>query len=352
MNYKRILLTAGILFAGLIIGSRLLGTPEEPIPVNISDFGVCYQTAPYNNEILLLGGDGIRAVSTSGNTSWTISERSNNPYMHIAGSYILLADLNGKTLSVYRGSAHLYTIKTGNTIKTAKVSSDGSSAVLTEEIGFKGLVTVYGSNGGEIYKWYSGEGYILDIALSAKVLAVSQMLSNNDAASSSIFIIDIESGHTPASLTRDDEIISALKFSNGGRLIAVSTKEMLGIEKDGTVKFTISFGGRSLSTFNIDNDNNMVVALTGAQNNIRLEMYNRDGRKRGECQINNDVRNISVSGDYILVNELRDVLKISPSGRRTEIHTANHDIKSLTLWKNHNYVWIMGSSQANIIKLK
>jgi len=355
INLKRtiisIVVIVGIFIAGRIIFDRSF--PHLVLQGGNLDLGsAAHQTFGYNNMALLVRNDGLAVINRRGEMSGSINERFSFPFADINDNYILHAGRWSNTAAVYRRLREVYRIGTDENIMLGRVNRNGYSVIATEAMGFNGLVTVYNRRGAPVYRWFVGDGHIvdIDIAPNDNTIAIAKISADGAAISSVISFVDISQDEEVATIRREHSMISSISFNRDGTLVAISDTELLGFNRNGLIRYEVNFNGRNLLTFNKDSENCIVLAFEAGRGNTTLEFFNRDGRPRGSYQTQGRLRNITVSGDVILANRLRTVMKITPNGRSQELITVPHDIVSLQIMDDRRHALVVGGSQANVIR--
>lgn len=330
---------------GFTVGSVAVHVDIEP--------GTSYQTLSYDNEILLVSGEGVCAYNTSGQEVWRIRTANTGPFIDTEGKYLLIGETAGKSFAVYSGGKELRTCKPENNLISAKLNKNGYTVLLCEEAGYKGKAVVQNLKGTEIFKWFSGEGYVTDAALSDdnRYIAVAQLMTNKEKVYSRMIFFDIEKNEQIAMAEREDCIIAEVRYSGGG-WISVSDTELLGFTKAGKLKYEVGFQGRIVSDFDIENPNNLVFAFINSQNNTVLEMYDKNGKMRGNYETSGELKNLTVKGEVILCSQLRNLMYFDPSGRLRKTESISHDMKNVQLFSDRKHVLVMGGTAANILKIR
>ena len=257
-NKKRIAVVA-IIFVAILV--MVFSNPEVYDFLNKAgsvqlDFqaGMKYDSVVYGKDMLIINNEGITAIDDKGRQQWNIVCGATDPAVMVRGDIIMLADLNGKTAYAFEMDKQILKIQTENEILGAKVNKNGYIALSSVELGYKGLVTLYDKKGDIAYKWHSGSGYIGDIDISEKNhIAVSQIITDGEAAHSKILLIDPDSKEEPKIIADIDGIVMKLKFTNNKRLVAVSEKGFYGLKLSGKRLFEQSFDGKSPKFFNVEN---------------------------------------------------------------------------------------------------
>ena len=315
--------------------------------------GIEYEVMTYGDDMLLVNNEGIRAVDDRGENAWTVVFSMTSPMTVVKNEYIMVADVNGTMVNVYEGEKLLFKVKMPNEILTARINEDGYVAVATDELGYKGVVTVFDNNGKETFKWHSGSGYIGDVALSGDgILAVSQLMTDRSSVYTRVMRIDTEKENDVKCVGEVDGIVLKVRFNGNDELLAVSQKGMFCYDEKGAKRFAVDFKGRIPVDCNIENDDNMVFAFDGGLNNTVLESYSENGKLRGKYEADSKIRTFDVNGEYILFSTMGTARRISPEGKLEGEMTTTVDAKDMKIFSDRDEFLLMGGSSAEILKIK
>ncbi len=315
--------------------------------------GVEYDMSTYGKVMLLVNNEGIYAVDERGREAWSSVAPTTSPYVSVNGNYIMLADINGKSLKTYKKEKTIAEIETENEIFCAKLNKNGYVAVATDEIGYKGMVTLYDKNGKELFKWHSGTGYIGDIEISPKNnIAVAQIATDKDKLYTRIIEIKPKDSEEPECLAEIEGIVMKLKYRDNGSLIAVSDNALYGFKASGKQRFKVDYQGRSLVDFNVENERNMVLAFDNGLNNTLLESYSSSGEKRGTFDGKSEIHTLDVNGECIVASRHDGIFKITPSGEVKKDIKANNDVKDIKIFSSRDNIISLGVNTAEIIEIK
>jgi len=354
-NFKRIIISvlilAVIFAAGWVAFDIFL--PRQVLSGESLEIGrVTHQTFGHNNMSLLAANDGLFLVNRRGEIVWRVNERFTAPFMSVNGDYILHSGRNEREFVIYRNRRETVRSETGDNIILGVVNRNGYAAIVTETPLANGLVTVYNRSGNEIYRLRVGDGHITDIDISPnnQILAVSKISAGGAAIYSTVTFIDISRNEEISVVRRENSMIVAVQYNRDGSSVALSDTEMIGFSGNGQIRFSVDFDGRTLSTFNFDSENCLVLAFQTGRGNTTLEFYNRDGRLRGSYAAQGRIRNITVSGDVVLASRLRTVLRFTPAGRVEELVTVSHDIVDLQIMGDRRYALVVGGANSRVIR--
>ncbi len=315
--------------------------------------GVDYDTVVYGNEMLLVNHEGISALNRNGAEMWNIVCSATTPMVETSGDYIMLADMNGKSVNLYHKDSLMTQIRTENEIISAKVNKNGYVAVATDELGYKGMVTVFDKGGNAVFKWHSGAGYIGDLDISDKnVIAVSQLMTDKDKIYSRIVTLNVKSGEETICSETVDGIAMKVKYRDNSEFTVVSDSEACGFKKNGRLKFKIDFKGRKLSGYEVENEHNMVFAFVSGLNTTILESYSAKGDLRGSYESHSTIETFDVSGEYIIAATTGNVVRINPKGEVKYEVAISHDIQKVGILPGRNKFIAIGDGVAKLINLR
>ncbi len=314
--------------------------------------GMEYDTVSYGNDILLINHEGILAVNRTGHELWRIVCASTSPVVAVEGKYIMIADMNGRDISVYKEDKLISQIKTEKEILSAKMNKNGYVAVATADLGYKGMATVYNKNGTEIFKWHSGAGYIggMDISADNKI-ALAQIMTDKDKVYSKIIRINTKKDGETETVAETEGIAMELTFRDNGTFSVVTDNGVCGFKKNGKAAYSISFGGRTAESYNIDNEHNMVFSFDNGRNGTMLESYSAKGELRGSYDAEDEIRSFDVSGECIAIGTAYRLIRITPVGKLKGEWKISHDVRKIKIFGSRDSVIVIGGDSADLMKI-
>ncbi len=349
------LVLLGVLLALILFVNLLLIPSRRPKTLDMGfEAGGEYTIRPFMSHALMYNRRQLREVTVSGKTVWETEISMSHPVMETADEYILLADLSGNNASaLYKQGKKVMDYQFGDDIITAKVNPKGMAAFATATVGYKGKVVVYDKKGKERFSWNSGEGYILDIALddSGRYLAVAQLSGEGTEVNSKLQMIDLNRKKVVATAERSGTAISEIRFSKE-RLLTVSDSELCGFKTNGKLLFSVAFGGRNPSKYDISSDEVLAFVTTDNRGNAVLELYNTRGKLKGKYRADSTINNLSVFDHTVVIARQREVLSINPRGKLKKTTAAEFDIKSLGLFGDGHTVLAAGNTLAYIARVR
>ncbi len=359
INALRLGLLAAVLaiLLGLFINLVVLpNTAYRPYSGIEFDTGGDYEQIAFGDDLLLLNKNGIKLIDNKGGYIWEESMTLTNPTVDIAGKYALLADLEGNcSLNLYNlKGKKLVTYPINTEILSAKVNKSGKAAAAVTAEGYKGAAVVFDRKGNEIFRWNSGEGYIIDLDISSdgKSIAVAQMMSDGAETYSKIHVINISSGNESGSYVCEGSLVASVTFDDSGRIIAVAQNKVYGLNKKGAEKFVIDLAGKSAERYDVTGGERMLFLCRDNRGGTVLEIYNKNGKQTGVFNGCDDIKRIACTGDTIVVSNSRSVMRVSGCGRLRRTTEIEHDIMSVGVYGNGRNALALGGNCADIVRIR
>ncbi len=305
-------------------------------------------------EILLYNNQRMKALNPKGEIVWETRISMSSPIIEDSGKYILAADLGGNhAAALYQRGELLREYQLGKDIISAKVNDKGTAAFAIAADGYKGSVVVIDKKGKELFRWNSGDGYIMDLDLSddGHYLAVAQLSSAGTKADAKIQFVDLYKKEVVKVAERPGSVIGEVRFF-GNRLITVSDSELCGFSGSGRLLYSVSFAGKRPGKYDISGDDLLAFVTYDNLGNTVLELYNTRGRLKGKFLAESPISIMAVHGDTVVIAKQRDVLRISSGGKKRKQMTCEHDIQALGVFGNQKTVLAAGSTEADVLWMR
>lgn len=309
--------------------------------------GVSYRLESYKNDILLINNEELIAVKKSGETDFSYATSLTEPGISVNGDYILITDLGGTSSFLYKKNKLIKKITMKNNILAAKVNKKGYSVIATEEVGYKGMFTVFTPGGREIFKWHSGSGYIADVDISAKnKIIASQISVNKDNVSSRVLFFNIKKDKEIECIKKDDELIYGLHFYSDEAFSAVSESALYGFSSRLKNTLSIDYGERVLENYNINNKNNLVLCFAGNINNTVIENYTFGGTLKGSYSSDSGISSFDVSGELTAISAGNSIYVLTSSGKIKHEKSFQYDISSAKFFTGRKKIFVLTGSKS------
>ncbi len=171
----------------------------------------------------------------------------------LAGVY----DSGGYTLFMVDDNGNVESYETKEKLVSVSVNEKGWFALCTEEENYKGSVTVLDNDGNEVYKLYSGDGYILSAELSddSKMLLAVKLTSNG----TDIVEYRLDSEIEQARISIPSQVVVKCEYGGYNDISVLTDSGFYIYDNDGKEKATNGFEGYQLKSFDLDDDGYSVI---------------------------------------------------------------------------------------------
>ena len=275
------------------------------------------------------------------------------PKMQKCGDYLLAYDKDGTEAVVFYKNKELYHIQAEHKIMNAKVNNAGYLAVISEQLGYRGMVTVYNRKGTAVYKVYSGEKYLLDADVqgNGRRLAVCQYDTASDTLTTGIQFYKLDEQEPYATADTGETVFTNLHFMNNGKLVAVGEKMVVGYSaSNGEESWEYSYDGASLQSFSVDSDSSVALVLRQQKQNI--VWLTQSGIDRVYWYDGADIKKIVHNKSGILFATTRDLTFLNNQCYPIATRQFSRDIATLHMAEKGLSGAVLYDSGFDLIKVK
>lgn len=260
--------------------------------------------AQVDNSLLVCSGNGIHLFSQSGTEYINETVVLSSPAISAAGSYAVVFDVGGTNLYQIVGKAIANTRTTNGPIFNAKINSNGYMTVITQETGYKGVVTVYDSRNNARVQVNISSSYVMDAAVSdaGDTLAVITVGEESGTFCSTVTFYDAATGEVRNSWQLSDQLVVDLKWQEN-RIWLQTDLGVACVDPEQGIVGSWENGGGYLWGYAFCGSGNHVSVWgkyeTGNQGQVVL--VNQYGEVAAQTDIYQRILSFSAAGDYVAV---------------------------------------------------
>lgn len=216
---------------------------------------------------------------------------------NIAGIY----DCGGNTLFIVDDDGNVESYETENKLVSVSVNDEGWFALCTEEENYKGSVTVLNDDAGEVYKLYSGDGYILSAELSSD----SEMLLAAKLTSTGTDIVEyrLDSEIEQMRISLPSQVAVKCEYGGYGDISVLTDSGFYVYDSAGNEKKVNDFSAYQLKNFDIEDDGYSVIYWGAYEEDTRAFIVTLDdsGNEIARQEMAKTIVDISAAGQHIAV---------------------------------------------------
>lgn len=260
------------------------------------------------DEMFAVAGNGLAVVSSSGMQLMDADGKTvakqifslSTPAVAASAQNAAFFDVGGTTLRVSDFEGNVTNLDTGTAIISVSVNKNGWLAVVTEEGGYKALVTVYNAALEPVYQWHSGTAYILKASVSPDNKSVAALTAGYSGGGVSIFALDKE--EPTATYVSGAELFFDICYSGNDTICAVSESRLLFMNPALEEKGEYSFGDLYLTQYSLDGDGfiSLLLSKYRSGNSAVLVNVGLDGTVFASMDIQRDLVSLSAKGTRLL----------------------------------------------------
>ena len=302
----------------------------------------------FRNDLVYYSSSGLRSSS-----GWEYDLRFVNPKLQSSGGYLLAFDRGATEMAVFRNYKLAYSIKDTREIINAKVNRSGYTALVTKELGYRGKVTVYNKRGNEIYKFHSGEKYIMDADFSpdGKRMAVCMLDTSQDSFVSSVAFFNLKEDKPTVTYEDTQGSFTNVRYFSGNRVIAVGNKLTAGFDSSGQKVWDYEYHDAMLQSYSMNSNKAIVLGLR--QHNQKIVILTADGKiYEYVCDTNAEVSKVDINENAVMAVTSRDVLFLNRKGFFIASQSFNRDIKDIHIGRSGIRGMVLYHSNFDFVKVK
>ena len=274
----------------------------------VFECGESSQFAVLDHELLVCSGKDVRLYSGSEQVSLDQAISIQNPVVDTVGNAALVYDAGGQSLFVYRDRAEVFSLslEDGQQLLAASMNSQGWLVVVSQESGYKGIVTVYDNTFSPQIQLHLSSRFVMDAVLSpdSKSLALLTLGLNDNAFESRVDFYQLnrteEETEPDWTCPVGGDVILAMRWDNSG-IWALGETSLSILSTDGTVTGSCNYGDLYLKGFSLDGDGTAVLLLGKFRAGTSAELWvvNADGETQALLSIEEQVLSLSAAGRYV-----------------------------------------------------
>ncbi|MDO5124884.1 MAG: DUF5711 family protein [Ruminococcus sp.] len=245
---------------GLWIG-KLEGIFDRPHKVIVNDgkfesgnFPIVRNTSTVNfldilnNDIVTADDSNIFIYGENGELINSFVHELEDPIIKISGKRMLAFDNGGEKFRLFSKKEELYTKTINDSILFAEIGSNGYVAVITQTEKYAACMTVYNTNGAEVYRWSSGQR-IIDISFNehGSGAYVTTFSSDNGELCSVVHYVKFNTSEEQMTSEKLDALVIDICENNNDGLWAVGDSKLYKLDDDGKIIMKYEYTGDLVS---------------------------------------------------------------------------------------------------------
>lgn len=250
-------------------------TQTGNFPIEMDDSTVNKITRLDNNIIIADSGH-IYYYDTNGKLRDTVYHNYGSPVVRTAGKRMLCFDNGGTSFKVYNKSGELFEKKTDASIIYAAIADNGNVAVVSQSEKYTAALSVYDSNGTEIYRWSNGDR-IMNISFSEHGAGCYVTAFSSDAGIIVSKVHYIEFDTTDELMQSDelDSLVLEVVKNDNGNIWAIGDEKLYLLDSKGKIKSSYEYPA-DIVAFDADESCAAVIMSGTAHESTKTAVFDSD----------------------------------------------------------------------------
>lgn len=195
----------------------------------------------FDKYIVILENKVLKIYDSLGTEQTSITTDISNPIFDSAGKYLIVAEQDGESIYLLEDKKMLWSTQIEGTIVDAEINENGDVGVVISDMSYKNIVSIYNSEGKNLFKTYIATNKVVDISISrnTQYLAIAEVNLSGVLIQSIIKVIDIAKAKTDPGNSiintysaEVGRLIAKIEYQSKDRLLATYNDSINMIEEN------------------------------------------------------------------------------------------------------------------------
>ena len=237
------------------------------------------------DQLAIASSTGLQLLDEDGITVARDVYSMDTPAVSASEAGSVFFDVGGTALRVVQPDGQVTQLDTQQPIISARINDAGWFAVVSEETGYKALVTVYNKDMQPVYAWHAGSSYVLMAEVSPDCTTLAVLGVQTDGGQLTLFSLSSE---TPlGSYTAPEELFWDMTWMDRDRICLLSESRLAFFDSKGTECGSYSFQEQYLLDYDLKGGNYAALLLGKYRSggDGLLVTVDADGAELGRSQV-------------------------------------------------------------------
>lgn len=295
----------------------------------------------------ILNKNQFKIYGNTGKEEKNLSVEIASPLFDSANRFLAIAENKGQKAYLIADKDIAWETKVEGNISQIHVNKNGYVAIVIVDTSYKTVISVYDTQGKEMFKRYLSLTRAVDVSISNdnKYLAIAEVDTSGTMIQSNVKIVSIEKAQTdPDNSIKNayngekNSLITKLEYQEKGKLVCMYTDSIHIISEDKD-EVIYSKDNNQKVTFSSVKLNNHVVTVEEKSSGLFtadsvVKIINTDNKNTSEYVVDSVTKEIYTCGDIIALNLGTDVEFINTGGWLIKRYIANQEITNITVASN------------------
>ena len=294
----------------------------------------------YNKYVTVLSKNSLKVYTNTSNPVFELEVAVANPIYDSHSRFLCIAEKSGNKVYLISAENIIWQKDVEGEITKVNVNKNGYVAVSTTNAGYKTIITLYNSEGEELFKTYLPTTYSIDMEISNdnKYLAIGEVTTSGTTLQTDVRIISVENAKSNPKDAfvktyepNSKHIITNLKYQEKN-LICMYDDRIVSMN-DTVTKLTNIDNNTLFADIETNNNIVKVVKQVGGilKTNYYLQIINTNTKKEVSYELSTLPKAIYATEDVIAINYGTEIEFINTYGWLIKRYKSLQEINDLVL---------------------
>lgn len=332
----------------------------EDVPTIDLDTNKSNQIYVYSKYIAILNEKKVSLYNNYGDKTSEISVDISNAIFDSSNKYLAIAEDGGKNFYLFLEGTYLWSGNINGEILQIHVNQNGYMAIVTTDSTYKSIITLYNSQGEELFNYRLSTTRVIDATISKdnKYLAFAELDTSGTLIQSNIKVLSIDNALNSKnesiiySYSADrDKLITNIKYQEKGQLICMYNDSIDAINNNENNEFlsintNVAFASIELANAIVYVEEkkemfkcNSIIHIDSNMQNGQKNVYN----------LEEAVKDIKARDNVIAVNVGTDLYFLDTNGWLIKKYSSKQEITTISF--SNNLAAIIYKDRIEIVNL-
>lgn len=300
----------------------------------------------YNKYIAILNNQNLTLYNNFGEKVTSINVKINKAIFDSNNKYLAIAERGEGEVCLILDKTYLWSNRIEGEILQIHVNRNGYLAVITKDSTYKSILTLYNSDGTQLFKNYFAETRIVNVSVSDdnKYLAIGEIDLTGVLIKSNIKVLsidDVKSGKDDSFIyaynAENGRLLTNIEYQSKGQLVCMYDDSIHSI-KDGECKEIINTKDKQIAFMSANLKSSIVYIeeeKSGVfKTNSHINIMNTQNNHIYTYNLDDVTKELFVNNDIIAVNTGNEVYFLDTKGWLKKKFSTKQEVSDIMLSKD------------------
>lgn len=297
---------------------------------------------------------GFVYLSSQGEVIYKEQLKFKTPVLKVAGSKAIVFDCGAKEFAVFSDTKKTYSGKTDSTVYLADITSEGVYALITDESGYNGKLTVYSPDNSVRYEYSFSDYYITSASLNSRgdEAVICGVSAEGGTFKSAVYVLSFKQQGAKAFKSISQDIILDCDYLSDDAVCVVGKEKAYTLKGGDFSEFgSYSYEGMTLTAYDINSDMDRLtlsLSRSGDGRNCNIVILNARAEAENVLETDEKLTSLSTFKDRIAALSGSSVMLYNDKGELLENREVLANQKQLRFLSTH-WLYVLGIDQITSI---